>query len=481
LKTLGDCCFKGGISVKLLVTGSGPGGYVAAIRAAQLGADVTLVEKNKVGGTCLNVGCIPTKVLLHGSGLVEEMKTAAVYGITGDNISLDYKKLQAYKEKAVGKLVGGVQSLLKANGVRLIKGEASFNGINSVTVHTAAGLSVIEFDRAIIAAGSEVAKVPIPGADLPQVIDSDTALSLDTVPNSLAIIGGGVIGVELGTVFSRLGCKVTIVEALERILLNLDGDLASEATASLKKQGVTIHTAARVTGIEPEGEGALVRFTCTGEQFTVTAAKVLMCVGRRPNTKGLNLEAAGIKTERSAVIVDHSQRTNVKHIFAIGDCTGGLMLAHVASAQGIVAAGNACLEKNDVFDPKTVPGCVYIEPELAGVGLTEEAARKSYSNVKIGKFPLMANGKTMLMGGRGFVKLVVDGATEEILGLHIAGPRATDIIAEGALALRLEATTEEIISTVHAHPTITEAVLEAAEDVHGRCIHFKTGRNVLHV
>jgi dihydrolipoamide dehydrogenase len=467
--------------VKLLVIGGGPGGYVAAIRAAQLGAEVTLVEKNKVGGTCLNVGCIPTKVLLHGSGLLEEMKAATVYGITGENISLDYKKLQAYKEKTVDKLVSGVQSLLQANGVKLINGEASFNGTNSVTVHTAEGVSKIGFDKAIIAAGSEVAKVPIPGADLPRVIVSDVVLSLDTVPNSLVIIGGGVIGVELGTVFSRLGCKVTIVEALERILLNMDDELAAEAMSSLKKKGVMIHTAARVTGIEPDGDGVLVHFTCVGEQLSVAAEKVLMCVGRRPNIKRLNLEAAGIKTGRNAISIDSSQRTNVKHIFAIGDCTGGMMLAHVASAQGIIAARNACLDQNDVFNPKTVPGCVYIEPELAGVGLTEEAALKSYTNVMIGKFPLMANGKTMLMGGRGFVKLVVDGVTDEILGLHIAGPRATDIIVEGALALQLEATTEEIINTIHAHPTIGEAVLEAAEAVHDRCIHFITGGKKNHV
>jgi dihydrolipoamide dehydrogenase len=459
--------------VKLLVIGGGPGGYVAAIRAAQLGAEVTLVEKIKVGGTCLNVGCIPTKVLLHGSGLLEEFKAATVYGITAENIVLDYQKLQSYKEKTVGKLVGGVRSLLKANGVRLINGAASFAGKNSVTVRSAEGVSAIDFDKAIIATGSEIARVPIPGADLPVVIDSDAALSLDAVPKSLAIIGGGVIGVELGTVFSRLGCQVTIVEALERILLNLDGELAAEAAAGLKKQGVTVHTAARVTGIEPDGAGAQVHFICADEQLVVAAEKVLMCVGRRPNTRGLNLEAFGIKTERGAITVDALQRTNAKQIFAIGDCTGGLMLAHVAAAQGVIAARNACLDQNNVFDPKTVPGCVYIEPELAGVGLTEETARQTYPNVKVGKFPLAANGKTMLMGGRGFVKLVVDGATDEILGLHIAGPRATDLITEGALALRLEATIEEIASTVHAHPTIAEAVLEAAEAVHGMCIHYR--------
>jgi dihydrolipoamide dehydrogenase len=459
--------------MKLLVIGGGPGGYVAAIRAAQLGAEVTLVEKNKVGGICLNVGCIPTKVLLHGSGLLEEMKTAAVYGIMSENVSLDFKKLQSYKEKTVSRLVGGVQSLLKANGVTLISGEAAFKGKNSAEILTAGGALKIDFDKAIIAVGSEAARIPIPGVDLAAVIGSDAALSLSVVPKSMAIIGGGVIGIELGTVFSQLGCKVTIVEALERILLNMDEDLATEAAVNLKKKGVTIHTAARVTDIESEGEGALVHFTFAGEKVSVLAEKILMCVGRRPNIKGLNLEATGIKTERGAITVDACLRTNVKHILAIGDCIGGMMLAHVASAQGVIAAQNVCLDQNDVFDSKTVPGCVYVEPELAGVGLTEEAARKLYANVKIGKFPLAANGKTMLMGGRGLVKFVVDGDTDEILGLHIAGPRATDIIAEGALALRLEATTDEIISTIHAHPTIEEAILEAAEDVHGRCIHYK--------
>jgi dihydrolipoamide dehydrogenase len=459
--------------VKLLVIGGGPGGYVAAIRSAQLGAEVTLIEKNKVGGTCLNVGCIPTKVLLHGTGLLEELKTASVYGISGKNITLDFKKLQSYKEQTVSRLVGGVQSLLKANGVRMVSGKASFQGTNSVMVRTAGGESKIGFDKVIIAVGSETVRIPIPGADLPTVIGSDEALSLDAVPKSMAIIGGGVIGIELGTVFCRLGCRVTIVEALERILMNMDGELAVETADNLKKQGVALYTAARVTGIESETTRALVHFTCAGEQKSFAAEKVLMCVGRRPNIKGLNVEATGVKTDRGAITVDACLRTNVKHILAIGDCTGGMMLAHVASAQGVIAACNACLDQNDVFDPKTVPGCVYVEPELAGVGLTEEAARKLYTNVRIGKFPLAANGKTLLMGGRGFVKFVVDGDTDEILGLHIAGPRATDIITEGALALRLEATTEEIISTIHAHPTICEAVLEAAEDVHGRCIHYK--------
>jgi dihydrolipoamide dehydrogenase len=460
--------------MKLMVIGGGPGGYVAAIRAAQLGAEVILVEKNKVGGTCLNVGCIPTKVLLHGTGLLAEIKDATIFGITGKNISLDFKKLQLYKEQTVSRLTEGVKSLLKANGVRLISGKASFTGKNSVMVQTDGDVSEINFDKAIIAAGSEIARIPIPGTDLPFVIGSDEALSLGRVPKSIIIIGGGVIGIEFGTIYSRLGCKVTIVEALDRVLSNMDSDLAAEAVDSLTKKGVTIYTSARVTSIESNGEEALIHFTTSeGDKLSVEAEKVLICVGRRPNTKGLNPEAAGIKTERGTIIIDASLRTNVKHIWAIGDCTGGLMLAHVASAQGIIAACNACKDQNDIFDPKTVPGCVYIEPELAGVGLTEEEARKSYPNIKIGKFPLAANGKTMLMGGKGFVKFVVNGDTDEILGLHIAGPRATDIIAEGALALRLEATTEEIISTIHAHPTIGEAVLEAAETVHGMCIHYK--------
>jgi len=455
--------------MELLIVGGGPGGYVAAVRAAQLGAKVTLVEKGELGGTCLQVGCIPTKVLLHATELYESIGSAAAYGISVSGAAIDCAVLQAYKTKTVRKLTGGVGGLMRANNITVHKGTASFLDAGHVRVTAENGAATeLSFDKAVVATGSVTASIPIPGADLPCVVTSDEALSFIRPPASMVIIGGGVIGVELATVYARLGAKITIVEALERILPNMDAKLTALMTKQLKAAGIAIHTSCRVSAIEQDGT---VRFSGAQGEQSAQGEKVLMAVGRKPNTQGMGLESLGVRLERGAIQTDAYMRTNCPGIYAIGDSTGGMMLAHVASEQGVVAVENAI--KGDIrrYDSKTVPGCIYTDPELASVGLTEDQARQRYRHVKTGKFNLAANGKTMLMGSSGLIKFVVDGDTDEILGLHILGPRATDMIVEGALALRLEATIEEIVTTIHAHPTIAEGIQEAANDALGLCIH----------
>ncbi len=451
--------------MKIAVIGGGPGGYVAAIRAAQLGAEVTLIEKDRLGGTCLNVGCIPTKVLLHATELIASLKHAGSYGISAENVSLDWSVLQKKKNDVAQRLSRGVESLLAARNIRVISGEARFIEAHSLSV----GGEKLAFDKAIIASGSVSAALNIPGAQSGRVITSTEALSLSSPPKSLVIVGGGVIGVELGSVYARLGCAVTIIEFMESILPNMDSELAALLGRTLARQGVKIHVSSAVTSISDNGD---VHFNQKdGAPGCVNGEKILVAVGRRPNTEGLNLSALGVRTERGAIAVDGYMRTGVPDIYAIGDCTGGMMLAHAASEQGVVAAANAVRGDHEQFSDKTVPACVYTEPEFAMVGMTEAAARETRGNIIIGKFNLAANGKTMLMGGAGVVKIIADAETEEVLGLHILGPRATEMIQEGALALRLSATLNDIVSTVHAHPTVSEAIMEAASDAKKLCIH----------
>lgn len=454
----------------IVVIGGGPGGYVSAIRAAQLGAKVTLVEKKYLGGTCLNVGCIPTKVLLHTAEtyhmLLHETKEM---GLIVPEVKIDWKGLMAKKESVVGQLVGGVGMLLKSNGVEVIDGEASFESPKSLIVKSEGGSQKISFDKAIIATGSESIVLPIEGANLPGVITSTEALALDDIPESMCIIGGGVIGTEFASLYASFGTKVTIVEMLPELINVMDQDIVNILKETLKGEGVDIFTSTRVGKIV-QGDGKLIVST---DKTDLVVDKVLMATGRRPFTKGLNTENAKLDMDRAAVIVDpKTMQTNQKHIYAIGDCNGGILLAHVASAEGIVAAEHA-MNKQPNMVLNTVPSAVYTKPELASVGMTESEAKKGGYNVRVGVFPLYANGKSLIMNDTGgILKFVVDGSTDEILGIHMAGPRATDLIAEGALALRLEATVDEIVSTIHAHPTVSESFHEAAHAVHGTAIHL---------
>ena len=460
--------------MKLAVIGGGPGGYVAAIRAAQLGAEVTLIEKNAMGGTCLNVGCIPTKALIHSADLYHEIqKDAAKNGILVGEVSIDFAAMQKRKQTVVKQLVNGVGGLMGANGIQVIKGTAKMKGAAELEVETAEGTESLSFDKVLIASGSVPSVVPIPGHDLDGVVDSTGALNFEEIPKSLCIIGGGVIGIEMAHVYQRLGTKVTIVEMLPDILMNLDADITAPIKKLFKKNKVDILLETKVGSIEKTEEGLLVNMTDKeGAAKSVTAEKVLMCVGRKPQTTELGLEEIGVATERGRIVVDENYQTNVENLYAIGDCIGGIMLAHVASAEGIAAVENMMGQESHI-DFRTVPSCVYTSPELSGVGLTEKEAIAKGVNYEVGKFPLVGNGKSLIIGETsGLVKIIADKETGEVLGMHMCGPNATELIVEGALAIHKKATVEDLLATVHAHPSVGESLQEAAHAVFGNALNM---------
>lgn len=464
--------------MKIAVLGGGPGGYVAAIRAAQLGAEVTLIEQKALGGTCLNVGCIPTKVLLHTSELAGILKReAGEMGIDVPGFTVNWPQVQKHKDKIIRQNAGGIDALLKANGIAKIIGQGAFADRHRLEVTLPDGTKrEVPFNSAIIATGSKPGLAPIPGIGEPGVLTSDEALSLDRIPASLCIIGGGVIGCEFASVYANLDNRVTIVEQQPELIGNMDQDTVQCLVKELQQTGVAIHTGTRVEKIERTGSGLSVSIEGPDGSGRIEAENVLLSIGRRPVTEGLGLERIGVQTERGRIVADKRQRTSIPHIYAIGDCTGGVMLAHAASAQGVLAA-ETILQQPSPIDFRTIPYCVYTRPELAGVGLTEKLARERGLAVKTGVFPLQANGKSKILGeAGGMVKVVADTATGEILGLHMAGPRATELIAEGALAIRLEATLEELITTIHAHPTVAESLHEAFHAVHGTAIHIPPPR-----
>ncbi len=460
--------------MKIVIIGGGPGGYVAAIKAAQLGAEVTIIEKENLGGTCLNKGCIPTKVLLHTAQQFETAKNDyEESGIEIDNARVNWSKLQLRKEKTVKKLTSGVDVLLRKNGVIKISGEGSFKNKNQIIVKKCDGSSAVaDFDYAIIATGSTPSVPPMPGVKLDGVITSDEALSLDNIPKSMVIIGGGVIGAEFAAVYSALGCKIIIVEMLGSIVANMDNDIVKPLKDKFLKNGIEIYTDTKVESIDRDGDGLVVNTSSQSGRKSHKADKVLLAIGRKPAIDGLGLNELGIKTEKNAINVNKNMQTSVNNIYAIGDCNGKVMLAHAASAQGI-AAIESIMGKKPEIDFRTIPYCVYTKPELAGVGMTEEQAKSKGIEVKTGIFPMYVNGKAMIEAEtEGLVKYIAQKDTGEIIGLHIAGPRATDLIVEGALAIRLEATVDEIISTIHAHPTVGEALQEAAHAVYDSAIHI---------
>lgn len=460
---------------KIVVIGGGPGGYVAAIRAAQLGAEVHLVENDRVGGTCLNVGCIPTKAILHTAETYQALAAGKLPGILADNVRLDWPAVIGRKQVVVNRLVKGVEGLLKANGVTVHKGQASLKNATAVAVAGAAPLELAA-DAIILAVGSEPVKLNFPGADLPGVIDSTAALSLDAPPKSMTIIGGGVIGVEFAAMFRAFGAEVTVVEMLPQILPPVDSEIAALVRQDLAKQGVKFLTGAKLEKVAAGVGGLVASVQLDGQTKEITSQYVLVAVGRRPRTAGLGLEAAGIGLNRGAVTVDGNFRTAVPTIYAIGDCNAQTMLAHAASAQGAAAVEHA-LGHKPVYFGNIIPACIYTHPEVASVGLTEDALQKQGIQYKKGTFPLAGNGKAIIeSGGAGLVKILSGAKHGEILGVHLYGPRATDLIAEGALAMRLEATVDELISTIHAHPTVSEAMAEAALAVDGLAIHWPPAR-----
>ena len=460
----------------VIVIGGGPGGYVAAIRAAQLGAKVTLIEKQYLGGTCLNVGCIPTKCLLHSAELVEDIKNQGKdIGVEVDGVKVNFQQVIAHKNDISKKLTSGVAGLLKMNKVKKIDGEATFVGEKKLSVKKADGTTEeMTADAIIVATGSINSQPPIPGLkENPNCIDSTGALSLEKLPKTMVVIGGGVIGLELACAYAGFGTKITVVEAMDHMLPMLDGDLTKIGVAHMKKMGMEFNLECPVQSVEESPVGAKV--VCknkAGETVSFEAEKVLVAIGRKANTASLNLEVGKIDNDRGRIIVNDKMETNVPGVYAIGDCVlGHAQLAHTASAMGEVAAENI-MGQEAHYDEKTNPTCVYIEPEAASVGLTEEQCKAQGLEYKVGKFPMSANGKALILnGGEGIVKIIAGKEFGEILGMHIIGPRATDLICEGALAIEGEMTLDEIIATIHSHPTVTETMREAALQAEKRAIH----------
>lgn len=458
----------------ILIIGGGPGGYVAAIRAAQLGAKAAVIEMDEVGGTCLQRGCIPSKALIRGAELVDLTRHATDYGVNVGEISVDFDKMNKRKDLTVKTLTSGVRSLLKSNGVELIYGKGKFLSTHEVEINEKAGTQrKVSADKIIIATGSVPSTIPIPGIDFEGVINSDGAFELKEVPQSVVIIGGGYIGVEWAIIFGKLGSKVTVVEMLPQIIPTEDEEVARGLQKILQQDGIEVHINAQVKEISNgTADHKIVTVLTKDGEKKFSAQIVLVAVGRRPLSENLGLEKIGITLDKGAVIIDDHMETNIPGIYAIGDVTRKVMLAHAASHQGIAAVENALGEEGHM-NYNTIPRCIYTLPEVASVGLTEQQAREKVSQVKIGRFPFSANSKATILGEReGFIKIVSDAKYGEILGVHILGPHATDLIAEAVLAMNLEATAEDIAHSIHAHPTLTEAMGEAALDVLGKMIHL---------
>lgn len=456
----------------VLVIGAGPGGYVAAIRAAQLGLKTACVESREtLGGTCLNVGCIPSKAMLHASELYEEAASGklAKLGIKA-TAELDLDTMHGQRRDAVKGLTGGIEFLFKKNKVEWIKGHAAFTGKDSVKV----GDREVRAKNIVIATGSSV--TPLPGVTIDQkvVVDSTGALELPRVPQHLVVIGGGVIGLELGSVWRRLGAKVTVVEFLDQLLPGMDGDVRKEAAKIFKKQGMELKLGTKVTGVTVNGDKATLTIepAAGGTAETIEADAVLVSIGRRPNVEGLNLEATGLQTnQRGQIEIDHDFRTAVPGIWAVGDVVPGPMLAHKAEDEGIAVAENIA-GQTGIVNHDVIPSVVYTWPEIAGVGLTEEAA-KAKGEIKVGKFPMLANSRAKTNHEPdGFVKVIADAKTDRVLGVWCIASVAGTMIAQAAQAMEFGATSEDIAYTCHAHPTHSEAIKEAAMAVTGKPIHI---------
>ena len=463
--------------VDAAVIGAGPGGYHVAIRLGQLGKKVVCIDRDEVGGVCLNWGCIPTKALLHVGEVIRHIERAAALGLKVPKAEVEREAVAKFKTDVVNANVGGVKTLFKANGVEFVRGEASFVSPAEIEVKTDGGTERIAAANIVIATGSAPVDVKAWPRDGETIVNSDDAVRLTRIPKRLLVIGGGVIGLEFATVYRRLGADVLVVEMMPQILTGTDIEIGKTLGRILKKQGIEIMLNTKVGALEKQGTN--VRATIGGEgtggkDETREFDMVLVAVGRRPVTDHLNLKAAGLDVdERGFVAVDRQQRTKVANIFAIGDVCGAPLLAHRAMKQGVVAAEVINGDRSAAFDPVGVPNCVYTDPEVATVGLSEEEAKAAGHEVRIGKFPLAASGRARTMNeGEGIIKLVGDARSDLLLGMHIVAPQAESLIGEGVIALEMGATLEDIGLSVHPHPTLTEGIMDAAEAAHGKAIHI---------
>ncbi|PLR97446.1 dihydrolipoyl dehydrogenase [Bacillus sp. T33-2] len=460
------------IETDTLVIGAGPGGYVAAIRAAQLGQKVTIVEKANLGGVCLNVGCIPSKALIAAGHRYENALHSESMGVTAENVKLDFSKVQEFKSGVVKKLVGGVEGLLKGNKIDIVRGEAYFVDANTLRVMDENSAQTYTFKNAIIATGSRPLEIPAFKFSK-RVLDSTGALNLQELPKSIVVIGGGYIGTELGGAYASFGTKVTILEGADEILGGFEKQMSALVKRNLKKKGAEVITKALAKGVEEKEDGVIVKYEAKGEEHSIEADYVFVMVGRKPNTDELGLEQAGVELgERGIIKIDKQCRTNVSNIYAIGDVVEGPPLAHKASYEGKIAA-EAIAGHSSEIDYLAIPAVVFSDPELASVGYNEKQAKDEGIEVKAAKFPFAANGRALSLNeSDGFLKLVTRKEDGLVIGAQIAGPNASDMIAELGLAIEAGMTAEDLAMTIHAHPTLGEITMEAAEVALGNPIHI---------